>query len=146
MKEVGISIVYRAGKENANADALSRNPVGPTPRNAELEGVQVASVQTGELTIQELLEASPETESQPFQFDPAKEQSGLSSQVNPFQFDPAKEQSGLSSQLNPFQFDFAKEQHKERPRTLSFVCCWQITRQLAEGPQSSGAGSTFLYH
>ena len=44
-----INIVYRAGKENINSDALSRNPAGPTPRNAELESVQVAS-----LTIQEL--------------------------------------------------------------------------------------------
>ncbi len=40
-----INIVYRAGMENANADALSRNPTGPTPPVAEFEQVQVASVQ-----------------------------------------------------------------------------------------------------
>ena len=59
-----INIVYRAGKENANADALSRNPTGPTPPVAEFEQVQVASVQA---TIPQLLQASPETVSQTLQ-------------------------------------------------------------------------------
>ena len=38
-----VTIVYRAGKQNKNADTLSRSPVSPAPQTAEDE-VQVASV------------------------------------------------------------------------------------------------------
>ena len=39
-----VRIVYRAGKENKNADALSRSPVSPAPQIGIAEGeVQVAS-------------------------------------------------------------------------------------------------------
>ena len=54
-----VSVVYRSGKENANADALSRNPVDPAPESAIGEGdVQVFAV-TASTTIPELLEAAP---------------------------------------------------------------------------------------
>lgn len=41
-----VHIVYRAGKVNAksNADAFSRNPIGPAPPVTEVEQVQVASL------------------------------------------------------------------------------------------------------
>ena len=43
MREV--RIVYRAGKENKNADALSRSPVSPAPQTDLAEDeVQVVSV------------------------------------------------------------------------------------------------------
>lgn len=46
-----VNIVYRNGKENANADALSRNPVSPPPAQPIAEGdVQVFAVST-ETTI-----------------------------------------------------------------------------------------------
>ena len=40
-----VEIIYRAGKENSNADALSRNPCGPAPTEGIGESeIQVASV------------------------------------------------------------------------------------------------------
>ena len=41
-----VRIVYRAGRENASADALSRNPQAPAPRDRDTEAeVQVSQVQ-----------------------------------------------------------------------------------------------------
>ncbi len=54
-----VNIVYRSGKENANADALSRNPVSPSPAQPIAEGdVQVFAV-SSETTMSELLSADP---------------------------------------------------------------------------------------
>lgn len=51
-----VNIIYRSGKENVNADALSRNPVNPAPAVAVAEGeVQVSAV----TTMPELLAAKP---------------------------------------------------------------------------------------
>ena len=58
-----IRIVYKAGKDNTNADALSRSPAGLPPLNAEVEQVQVASIQTTDLTVQDLLDICPESSS-----------------------------------------------------------------------------------
>ena len=54
-----VDIVYRSGKLNSNADALSRNPVDPAPAVAIAEGdVQVCNV-TATTTLSELLDAEP---------------------------------------------------------------------------------------
>ena len=53
-----VTIVYRAGRENARADALSRSPSGPPPTVGIAEGeAQVASVDTED--IASLLQANP---------------------------------------------------------------------------------------
>ncbi|KAL5481633.1 hypothetical protein EMCRGX_G021832 [Ephydatia muelleri] len=52
-----ISIIYKSGKSNTNADALSRNPVGPATQ--QVEEVQVAAIQT-DGTVAELLAAEPQ--------------------------------------------------------------------------------------
>ncbi|KAL5481622.1 hypothetical protein EMCRGX_G021819 [Ephydatia muelleri] len=52
-----ISIMYKSGKSNTNADALSRNPVGPATQ--QVEEVQVAAIQT-DGTVAELLAAEPQ--------------------------------------------------------------------------------------
>ena len=47
-----IDRIYKSGKSNTNADALSRNPVGPAIQ--QVEEVQVAATQS-DCTIAELL-------------------------------------------------------------------------------------------
>ncbi len=72
-----INIVYKAGKENTSADALSRNPHGQVPQGAEVEQIQVASIQTTDLTVRDLLDMCPESSSvsiNSFQFNFAQEQ------------------------------------------------------------------------
>ena len=60
-----LHIVYRAGKENTNADALSRNPVGlPSEEGAGVHA-QVAAVDTTATTIEELLVAPPDSPTRP---------------------------------------------------------------------------------
>ena len=53
-----IQITYRAGRENANADALSRCPVGGETSDTSVPDVQVAQIQT-HTDIAELLETPP---------------------------------------------------------------------------------------
>ena len=50
--------IYRLGKENACANALSRNPVGDSAPAPEHTEVQVAAVSGEERTITELLEGT----------------------------------------------------------------------------------------
>ena len=53
-----VQITYRAGRENANADALSRCPVGGETADTSVPDVQVAQIQTaGDIT--ELLQIPP---------------------------------------------------------------------------------------
>ena len=54
-----IKIVYKAGKENGNADALSRCPRGVSPEESTVTEVQVAAVNSETLDSSELLEAAP---------------------------------------------------------------------------------------
>ena len=56
-----VHIVYRAGKENTNADALSRNPVSLPPKEDVHSGAQVAVVDSTDTTIEELLAAPPDS-------------------------------------------------------------------------------------
>ena len=64
-----INIVYKAGKENTSADALSRNPHGQVPQGTEVE---VASVQSEDLTLSEMLQL--DLVLNPFQLDFGAEQ------------------------------------------------------------------------
>ena len=50
-----VHIVYRAGKENTKADALSRNPVSLSPKEDLDSGAQVTVVDSTDTTIEELL-------------------------------------------------------------------------------------------
>ena len=52
-----IDIIYKSGKSNTNADALSRNPVRPAIQ--QVEEVQVAAIQS-DCTIAELLTSLPQ--------------------------------------------------------------------------------------
>ena len=55
-----LEIVYRAGKENTNADALSRNPMPQTkPESEMVTDVQIASVAS--MDCSELLQLSPDS-------------------------------------------------------------------------------------
>ena len=56
-----IDIVYRAGKENANADALYRSPHGVPPPNPTVEGMQVGRIDSIDVPedIRELLGVEP---------------------------------------------------------------------------------------
>ena len=53
-----IQIMYRCGQDNQNADALSRNPQGTAPREPQVEEVQVATINTGEEEVCQLLNKS----------------------------------------------------------------------------------------
>jgi len=52
-----MQIVYRSGRENLNADALSRNPQGEAPCPPQEEEVQVATLSSSEVEIQQLLDS-----------------------------------------------------------------------------------------
>ena len=54
-----IQITYRAGRENANADALSRCPVGGETLVTSVPEVQIAQVQSTSRDIVELLQSPP---------------------------------------------------------------------------------------
>ena len=54
-----IDITYRVGKENANADALSRCPKGDALVGATTTSVQVAEVQSTDADISDLLQSPP---------------------------------------------------------------------------------------
>ena len=43
-----IHIVYRSGRQNLNADTLSRNPQGAVPEVPQVEEVQVVTINSGE--------------------------------------------------------------------------------------------------
>ena len=56
-----VQIIYRAGKENLNADTLSRQPYSPAPKEGVAEGeIQVCAV-SSETDIESLLRMDPET-------------------------------------------------------------------------------------
>ena len=54
-----VDVLYRAGKENERADALSRNPVRGCTPEAEESNIQVAAVSSAEKSITDLLAAEP---------------------------------------------------------------------------------------
>ena len=54
-----INSVYRAGKENGNADVLSRCPLGEKPADPILDDTQVAAIHTTEMSARELLAVGP---------------------------------------------------------------------------------------
>ena len=53
-----VQIIYRAGKTNLSADALSRSPQAPAPTGNNDE-IQVAAVTSQETSIQSLLQLKP---------------------------------------------------------------------------------------
>jgi len=53
-----IQTVYRSGRENLNADALSHNPQDVAPQTPQVEEVQVATINSGEREITQLLNKS----------------------------------------------------------------------------------------
>ena len=54
-----VDILYRPGKENVRADALSRNQVGAGISEADHSDIQVATVTSGEESISNLLTTQP---------------------------------------------------------------------------------------
>ena len=54
-----LEIVYRAGKENGNADTLSRCPHGDQPSEASLTDVQVAAINSMETDAKQFLQIEP---------------------------------------------------------------------------------------
>ena len=69
-----VDILYRPGKENVRADALSRNPVGDSAPAPEHTEVQVATVSSEERTITELLEGTyPESVTSDFHIQQQKD-------------------------------------------------------------------------
>ena len=56
-----VDIIYRAGRDNANADALSRQPHLPAPAVGTVDDdAQVLSIETSDMDISSLLELKPE--------------------------------------------------------------------------------------
>ena len=57
-----VDIIYRAGRDNANADALSRQPHLPAPAVGTADDdVQVLSIEALEVDISSLFELEPES-------------------------------------------------------------------------------------
>ena len=57
-----VNIIYRAGRDNANADALSRQPYLPAPAVGTADDeVQVLSIEASELDISSLIEVDPDS-------------------------------------------------------------------------------------
>ena len=56
-----VKIVYRSGKFNLNADALSRSPLGPPPAEGPGEGELQVSAVSSSSSVQELLQAEAES-------------------------------------------------------------------------------------
>ena len=54
-----LEIVYRAGRENGNADTLSRCPHGDQPSEASLTDVQVAAINSMETDAKQFLQIEP---------------------------------------------------------------------------------------
>ena len=56
------TVIYRAGRDNANADAFSRQPYLPVPAVGTADGeVQVLSIEASELDISSLIEVEPDS-------------------------------------------------------------------------------------
>ena len=69
-----VDILYRPGKENVRADALSQNPFGDSALTPEHTEVQVAAVSSEERTITELLEGTyPESVTSDFHIQQQKD-------------------------------------------------------------------------
>ena len=54
-----LNIIYRPGRENANADTLSRSPCGEQPMESTVTDTQVGAVRTSDVSIPDLLMSEP---------------------------------------------------------------------------------------
>ena len=61
MAELDVDIVYRPGRANSNADALSRSPLGDSTLSSEVPETQVAAVHVG---VQDQLMLEPDDHSE----------------------------------------------------------------------------------
>ena len=115
-----INIIYRSGKANSNADALSRNPVGEAPKEGVGESeVQVATItsESGEATCNN---------------SPGE---GLSGQTAVIPSDPTISDLLVRRHIGADETPFVTEQSKDP--TLADMIKYLDTKQLPPNPQQA---------